>query len=365
MSAHPPSELPEALRLAEELDTTGRPGGLCGAAAAELRKVHGECEALREALRGLDEAYCRADSPLTRDERFEDRKRLIEEEGDPVAEVKRLIAQVDDFQEAAFKAEHEAPPHSTAGEVAAWRAGFSAGLLTAQVDEKMPFWPGLTGMRHMEECDVSGGETDTPPLPQGEKAPTTEQAFRAGFFMGASYKDADTCWENWSAANVPAAPPPPAAQPVAQDLLHCPRHGKTHYVDCSQCLDYLNARLAYAEAHMRQLASATPPPQPVALTDPICASSNTAECLKDALSNNRPLNTDQRSTLFSMVCETDKLTGALADDDSETQRVEVCNAWNDLPSGLKAHPGLKRLYRALGGGIPRPDGEAGEIGGAA
>lgn len=32
---------------------------------------------LRDALVGLDEAYCRAGSPLTRDERFEDRKRLI------------------------------------------------------------------------------------------------------------------------------------------------------------------------------------------------------------------------------------------------------------------------------------------------
>lgn len=32
---------------------------------------------LEGALRGLDEAYCRAGSPLTREERFEDRKRLI------------------------------------------------------------------------------------------------------------------------------------------------------------------------------------------------------------------------------------------------------------------------------------------------
>lgn len=32
---------------------------------------------LEEALQGLDEAYCRAGSPLTREERFEDRKRLI------------------------------------------------------------------------------------------------------------------------------------------------------------------------------------------------------------------------------------------------------------------------------------------------
>lgn len=30
-----------------------------------------------EALKGLEEAYCRAGSPLTRDERIEDRKRLM------------------------------------------------------------------------------------------------------------------------------------------------------------------------------------------------------------------------------------------------------------------------------------------------
>ncbi len=32
---------------------------------------------LIEALDGLEQAYCRAGSPLSRDERFEDRKRLI------------------------------------------------------------------------------------------------------------------------------------------------------------------------------------------------------------------------------------------------------------------------------------------------
>jgi hypothetical protein len=32
---------------------------------------------LLEALKGLDEAYCRAGQPLTKDERYEDRKRLI------------------------------------------------------------------------------------------------------------------------------------------------------------------------------------------------------------------------------------------------------------------------------------------------
>lgn len=39
-----------------------------------LRAVNAE---LLEALIGLDEAYCRAGSPLKRDERTEDRKRLI------------------------------------------------------------------------------------------------------------------------------------------------------------------------------------------------------------------------------------------------------------------------------------------------
>jgi hypothetical protein len=32
-----------------------------------------------------------------------------------------------------------------------------------------------------------------------------------------------------------------------------------------------------------------------------------------------------------------------------SQREEVCAAWNDLPAALRCHPGLKRLYRALGG----------------
>lgn len=35
------------------------------------------------------------------------------------------------------------------------------------------------------------------------------------------------------------------------------------------------------------------------------------------------------------------------------QREEVCAAWADLPAELTAHPGLKRLYRALGGISPR------------
>ena len=39
-----------------------------------LSELEGE---LLEALKGLDEAYCRCMEPLTRDERTEDRKRLI------------------------------------------------------------------------------------------------------------------------------------------------------------------------------------------------------------------------------------------------------------------------------------------------
>jgi hypothetical protein len=35
--------------------------------------------------------------------------------------------------------------------------------------------------------------------------------------------------------------------------------------------------------------------------------------------------------------------------ETEAQRIEVTAAWNDLPDALRAHPGLKRLYRALGG----------------
>lgn len=37
----------DALKLADALDTTGRPGGLCMNAAAELRRLHDEVESLR------------------------------------------------------------------------------------------------------------------------------------------------------------------------------------------------------------------------------------------------------------------------------------------------------------------------------
>jgi len=48
--------------------------------------------------------------------------------------------------------------------------------------------------------------------------------------------------------------------------------------------------------------------------------------------------------------------------ETETQRFEVCAAFNDLPDSLRAHPGLKRLYRALGGGIAPTGSAAPEVG---
>ena len=70
---------PTALRLADELERFAREKGLFGAtaAAAELRRLHALNAELLEALKGLDEAYCRAGSPLNKDERHEDRMRLI------------------------------------------------------------------------------------------------------------------------------------------------------------------------------------------------------------------------------------------------------------------------------------------------
>ena len=41
------------------------------------RQLVKQRDALAAALAGLDEAYCRAGTPLSRDERTEDRKRLI------------------------------------------------------------------------------------------------------------------------------------------------------------------------------------------------------------------------------------------------------------------------------------------------
>jgi len=96
---------PEALELADLFDRGGTNNALHNAAAKELRRLHEEnknqtvdwdvlrerydClmiernhlhslnQELVEALEGLDEAYCRAGSPLNKQERHEDRMRLI------------------------------------------------------------------------------------------------------------------------------------------------------------------------------------------------------------------------------------------------------------------------------------------------
>ena len=49
----------------------------CRPLRASLAAATAREERLREALEGLDAAYCRAGSSLTREERTEDRKRLI------------------------------------------------------------------------------------------------------------------------------------------------------------------------------------------------------------------------------------------------------------------------------------------------
>ena len=68
---------PEALELAELFDRGGTTNALHRAAADELRRLHEVNQELVEALDGLDEAYCRAGYTLTRQERHDDRMRLI------------------------------------------------------------------------------------------------------------------------------------------------------------------------------------------------------------------------------------------------------------------------------------------------
>lgn len=58
-------------RIVAEAGTVHHETGLTPRQLVEQR------DALAEALAGLDEAYCRAGTPLSRDERTEDRKRLI------------------------------------------------------------------------------------------------------------------------------------------------------------------------------------------------------------------------------------------------------------------------------------------------
>jgi hypothetical protein len=59
-------------------------------------------------------------------------------------------------------------------------------------------------------------------------------------------------------------------------------------------------------------------------------------------------------------CEAPAATVPAPSGETEAQRLELVAAWNDLPDALRAHPGLKRLYRALGGisrdGVETSDG---------
>lgn len=72
---------PEALRLADWLEETipefPEPTRLESEAAAELRRLHAANAELLEALKGMDEAYCRSGYQITKAERHEDRLRLI------------------------------------------------------------------------------------------------------------------------------------------------------------------------------------------------------------------------------------------------------------------------------------------------
>jgi hypothetical protein len=67
---------PEALRLADALECTSviYPRAQ---AAAELRRLHEVNAELLEALKGLDEAYCRAHTGLTKEQRQEDHMRSL------------------------------------------------------------------------------------------------------------------------------------------------------------------------------------------------------------------------------------------------------------------------------------------------
>lgn len=74
------SKQPRALEVASELDWPDEDGfvsSLDQEAAALLRSQHAFIAEMVEALRELDEAYCRAGTPLSRDERNEDRRRLV------------------------------------------------------------------------------------------------------------------------------------------------------------------------------------------------------------------------------------------------------------------------------------------------
>jgi hypothetical protein len=68
---------PEALRLADELESEWFADYDIQNAADELRRLHEVNQVLLEGLKGLDEAYCRSGAPLTKEDRQEDRMRLI------------------------------------------------------------------------------------------------------------------------------------------------------------------------------------------------------------------------------------------------------------------------------------------------
>ena len=82
---------PTAMELKAARAACKRHAEVCNVDEQDLWKMHGEefiedaklvldsagASDLLEALKGLDEAYCRAGSPLTKEERQEDRMRLI------------------------------------------------------------------------------------------------------------------------------------------------------------------------------------------------------------------------------------------------------------------------------------------------
>ena len=70
------SKQPEAIRLAS-VAIFERSISWQADATAELKRLHALNAELVEALEGLDEAYCRAGEHMTKEQRHEDRMRLI------------------------------------------------------------------------------------------------------------------------------------------------------------------------------------------------------------------------------------------------------------------------------------------------
>ena len=71
------SKQPNAIALADQLKERFGATVPTSQAAAELRRQHALIAELVEAMVGLDEAYCRAGTQLSKSERSEDRARLI------------------------------------------------------------------------------------------------------------------------------------------------------------------------------------------------------------------------------------------------------------------------------------------------